>query len=73
MDALKNRKHSYREVLDAAFTGNVRVMDLAEVLFMTKGDLDGATCIIVATVQALRVEDTDGRKVYESARTSAPL
>ena len=42
-------------------------MDLAEALFMTKGDLDGATCIIVATVQSLRVEDTDGRKVYESA------
>ena len=67
MDALKDRKHPYREVLDAAFTGNVRVMDLAEALFMTKGDLDGATCIIVATVQSLRVEDTDGRKVYESA------
>jgi type III restriction enzyme len=67
MDALKDRKHPYREVLDAAFTGNVRVMDLAEALFMTKADLDGATCIIVATVQALRVEDTDGRKVYESA------
>ena len=67
MDALKDRKHPYREVLDAAFRGNVRVMDLAEALFITKGDMDGATCIIVATVQSLRVEDTNGRKVYESA------
>jgi type III restriction enzyme len=67
MDALQDRKHPYRQVLDAAFTGNVRVMDLTEALFIPKGDLDGATCIIVATVQSLRVEDTDGRKVYESA------
>ena len=67
MDALKDRKHPYREVLDAAFTGNIRVMDLTEALFMPKGEMDGATCIIVATVQSLRVEDTDGRKVYESA------
>jgi type III restriction enzyme len=67
MDALKDRRHPYREVLDAAFTGNVHIMDLSEALFLTKGALDGATCIIVTTIQSLRVEDTDGRKVYESA------
>ncbi|MEW6267447.1 MAG: DEAD/DEAH box helicase family protein [Thermodesulfobacteriota bacterium] len=67
LDALKDRKHPYRKVLDAEFSGNVRVMDLTEALYVTKGDLDGAACIIVATLQALRVEDTDGRKVYEDS------
>jgi len=67
LNALKDRKHPYRQVLDAAFSGNVSVMDLTEALYVTKGDLDGAACIIVATLQALRVEDTEGRKVYESA------
>ncbi len=67
LDSLKDRKHPYREVLDAAFSGNVRVMDLTEALYITRGDLDGAACIIVTTLQSLRVEDTEGRKVYESA------
>jgi len=67
LDALKDRKHPYRQVLDAAFTGNVRVMDLTEALYVTKGDLEGAACVIVGTLQALRVEDIDGRKVYEDS------
>lgn len=65
--ALKDRKHPYRQALDASFAGDVRVMDLTEALYVTKGDLDGATCVVVTTLQSLRVEDTEGRKVYESA------
>ena len=42
-------------------------MDLTEALYVTRGTLAGETCIIVATLAALRVEDTEGRKVYESA------
>jgi type III restriction enzyme len=67
LDALKDRKHPYRQVLDAAFSGNVRVIDLTEALYITKGDLGGEACVVVATLQALRVEDTEGRKVYETA------
>jgi len=67
LDALKERKHPYRQVIDLTFAGDVRVMDLSEALYVTKGDLDGATCVVVTTLQSLRVEDTDGRKVYESA------
>ena len=43
-------------------------MDLTEALYVTRGTLAGETCIIVATLAALRVEDTEGRKVYESCR-----
>jgi type III restriction enzyme len=42
-------------------------MDLQEALYVQRGTLDGETTIIVSTLAALRVEDTDGRKVYETA------
>ncbi len=65
--ALRDRGHPYRRAVDAYFGGQVAVMDLTEALYVTRGTLAGATCVIVATLAALRVEDTDGRKVYESA------
>ncbi len=65
--ALRDREHPYRQAVDAAFAGQVEVMDLAEALYVQRSTLDGATAIIVSTLAALRVEDTDGRKVYEPA------
>lgn len=64
--ALRDRGHWYRRVLDEKFAGNVKVMDLSEALSVTRADLTGAACIIVTTFQALRVDNTEGRKVYES-------
>ncbi len=65
LKALRDRKHPYREALDSWFAGHVSVMDISEALSVTRSDLRGDTCIIVSTFQALRVDDTDGRKVYE--------
>ncbi|NLX55659.1 MAG: DEAD/DEAH box helicase family protein [Planctomycetaceae bacterium] len=65
--ALRDRQHPYRQAVDAHFGGLVTVMDLTEALYVTRGTLAGETCIIVATLAALRVEDTEGRKVYESS------
>lgn len=65
--ALRNRQHAYRQALDASFSSQVRVMDLAEALYVQRGTLDGDTAIIVATLAALRVTDVEGRKVYEAA------
>ncbi len=65
--ALRDRQHPYRQALDAHFAGQVAVMDLAEALYVTPGTLAGATAVIVSTLAALRVEDTEGRKVYESS------
>jgi type III restriction enzyme len=64
--ALRDREHPYRQAIEADFSGNVRVLDLTEALYVQRGDLDGETCIIVSTLQAFRVEETEGRKVYES-------
>jgi type III restriction enzyme len=44
----------------------VSVLDLKEALFVQRATLDGETTVIVSTLAALRVEDTEGRKVYES-------
>ncbi len=65
--ALRDRQHPYRQAIEADFSGNIRVMDLAEALYVQRSSLDGETCIIVSTLQAFRVEETEGRKVYETA------
>jgi len=63
--ALKDRQHPYRQALDAQM-GHVTVLDIAEALYMQRSVLDSSTTIIVSTIQAFRVEDTDGRKVYDT-------
>jgi type III restriction enzyme len=65
--ALRNREHPYRQAVESRFSGPVTVVDLTEALYVQRGTLAGETVIIVSTLQALRVEDTEGRKVYESA------
>ncbi|MBN1488450.1 MAG: DEAD/DEAH box helicase family protein [Phycisphaerae bacterium] len=64
--ALRARNHPYRQAVASWFSGQITVMDLTEALYVQRGTLDGETCIIVSTLAALRVEDTDGRKVYET-------
>src|SRR5262249_35928752 len=64
--ALRDRQHPYRQAVDADFAGQVEVLSLTDALCVTPGTLNGATTIIVSTLAALRVEDIDGRKVYES-------
>ena len=54
----------YRDALMSRFPGPVTVMDLAEALHVQRASLDGATVIIVATLAALRQEDTEGLRVY---------
>lgn len=66
LTALRDRQHPYRQAVAAHFGGLVTVMDLTEALYVTRGTLSGETCMIVATLAALRVEDTEGRKVYET-------
>jgi len=65
--ALRDREHPYRQAVDARFAGQVTVVDLAEALYLTRSRLEGETVILVSTLQAFRVEDTEGRKVYEAS------
>ncbi len=64
LKALKDRRHPYRLALDAAF-GSVAVMDAVDALYLQRPTLDTETVVIVSTLQAFRVDDTEGRKVYE--------
>jgi type III restriction enzyme len=66
LNALKDRRHPYRLALEDNL-GAVTVLDISEALSVTRATLDTSTAIIVSTIQAFRVEDTEGRKVYESS------
>ncbi|MDE0428017.1 MAG: DEAD/DEAH box helicase family protein [Candidatus Poribacteria bacterium] len=64
LNALKNRSHPYRDALESA-RRNVEILTINEALYLSPHILNTKTTIIVSTMQAFRVEDTDGRKVYE--------
>lgn len=66
LKALRDRNHPYRQALDATLN-NVEVLDLAEALYVRQGVIASSTVVVVATLQAFRVEDKEGRKVYESS------
>jgi len=66
LKALRDRNHPYRQAIDAQFS-SVSIMDLTDALYVQRNTLEGDTCIIVSTLAALRVEDTEGRKIYESS------
>src|SRR5262249_24761849 len=55
LKALRDRRHDYRQAIDASFAGQVEEMGLGDALYLTRGSLDGATVIIVSTLAALRV------------------
>ena len=63
-DALKQAGHPYRQALDEAFDGRVRVFDVSEIENIRPADIEQSVCVIVATIQTLRVTSTEGRKVY---------
>ena len=67
-DALRDVRHPYRRALELECAGPVEVLRIDEALNLTRARVDGATVVIVATMQSFRVEDTTGRKVY--ARSS---
>ena len=64
VQALKSTRHPYRQALDEAFSGRVRVIDIADFTHVRPHDLRDQCCIVVGTIQTLRVTNTEGRKVY---------
>jgi type III restriction enzyme len=63
---LQDRSHPNRRALADRFGENVRVMTVADALYAKRADYDGGLVVIVSTIQAFRVEETEGRKVYEA-------
>ena len=62
--ALKNPLHPYRQALDEKFNGRVRVFDISDFTHIRPQDLRDYCCIVVGTIQTLRVTNTEGRRVY---------
>lgn len=63
-EALKNPRHPYRQALDEAFESRVRIFDVADFTQIGPHDIRDHCCIVVGTIQTLRVSNTEGRKVY---------
>lgn len=63
-EALKDARHPYRQALDEQFGGQVRVFDIQDVTNIRPQDLSQSACVVVGTIQSLRVEKTEGRKIY---------
>ena len=63
---LQDRAHPNRRALADRFGENVRIMSVQDALYAKRADYDGGAVVIVATIQAFRVEETEGRKVYEA-------
>ena len=63
-EALKSPRHPYRQVLDEAFEGRVRVFDIGDFTQLTPNDMRSNLCIIVGTIQALRQSRKDKFQVY---------
>src|SRR5665213_4259204 len=64
LETLKNPAHPNYEALSAAFEGRFGVWDISDFKMITPTDLQTRACIVVATMQTLKVSNTEGRKVY---------
>ncbi|MCP2013411.1 type III restriction enzyme [Deinococcus sp. HSC-46F16] len=70
LTALRDRHHPLRLSLEEKLGGRpVEVLDVGEALSLSRGMVTSGSVVIVSTLQALRVGDTKGRKVYESNGT----
>ncbi|MBN2267373.1 MAG: DEAD/DEAH box helicase family protein [Candidatus Babeliaceae bacterium] len=66
LTALKNRNHPYRQALESTI-GSVSVMSIEDALYVKRAQLDSETTVIVSTLQAFRVNDTVGYRVYRDS------
>lgn len=62
-NALRDSRHPYRRALETA-CGAVEVVTIEEALRLSRATLDGATVVVVATMQAFKSQDPTGRRVY---------
>jgi len=64
LETLRTPGHPNREVLNEAFQGKFEVFDITEFTQIRPSDLREKVCVVIGTIAALRVEETEGRKVY---------
>jgi len=64
VEALTNIHHPYRQTLEKDFDGNVKIIDISDFTHLRPQDIHNNLCVIVGTIQSLRISNTEGRKVY---------
>ena len=72
IQTLNDPRHPNRQVLDDAFDGRVRILDVADFELLGPQDLGNKAVIIVSTFAALRVRDKTGRRVYSHNESFEP-
>ena len=72
IETLKNPTHPNREVLDAAFNGNVAIFDIDDFTNIRPSDIANKTCVFVSTVQSFNVKNTDIRNIYADNENLEP-
>lgn len=72
VEAFRKTRHPYRQALDEAFSNRVRVFDIGDFTQIRPQDIRDRCCVVVGTIQTLRVSDTEGRKVYEHNEEMEP-
>lgn len=72
VEALRNTRHPYRRALDELFEGRVRVFDIADFATIRPHDIRDSACVVIGTIQTLRVDKTEGRKVYAHNENMEP-
>ena len=70
--ALKNPAHPYRQALDDAFGGAVRVLDISERRLATPQDFAEKVLVFVGTHQSFNVRETGDRNVYADDEAFEP-
>ncbi|MCX6082803.1 MAG: DEAD/DEAH box helicase family protein, partial [Chloroflexi bacterium] len=62
--SMTNPRHPNREAIESVFGSQVLVLDIADFTQIRPQDLRDKTVIVIGTMQTLRVNSTEGRKVY---------
>lgn len=72
LETLKNPENPNYQVLRDTFNGRFRVFDIADFRQIRPQDIEDSACVIVSTFAALRVDNTEGRKVYSHDENLEP-
>lgn len=64
IETLRDPRHPNREAIQQTFGMQVLVLDIADFTQIRPQDLKSKAVVVVGTMQTLRVDKTEGRKVY---------
>ncbi len=62
--ALGNTRRPCRQALDEAFSGGMRVLDIADFTRLRLHDLRDHRCVVLGIIRTPRVRSAEGRKAY---------